>query len=156
MRNEFSRYPFPTKLRVAAGIAVFAAAVGLYVLGEQPIAVGLFKPPWDKVAHVVAFAGIAAATGLASGSRGWRLVAWCLGVALAIGSMDELHQAFLPGREAGLDDLSADAAGGLMGAVAMHGMHRMAWAWSIAQRKSKARLRRRSILSLPSRLDPKA
>jgi VanZ family protein len=38
--------------------------------------------------------------------------------------MDELHQAFLPGRAASWSDLAADAGGGLLGAGALEGVRR--------------------------------
>lgn len=104
-------------IRLVAAIAVILAGIGLYVLGAQPFAVELFPPPWDKLAHMMTFAVIGTATGLASGTRGWRLVLSCVAGAVVIGAMDEWHQMYLPGRSAGLDDLGADAAGGLLGSA---------------------------------------
>ena len=103
--------------RVLAAMSVVLAGAGLYVLGEQPFAVGLFPPPWDKLAHVATFALVGAATGLACDTRGWRLVLCCITGSLAIGIMDEAHQASLPGRFASWSDLGADAVGGLLGAA---------------------------------------
>ena len=45
--------------------------------------------------------------------------------ALAIGIADELHQATLPGRQAGWDDLAADAVGALIGTWVLA---RLGWA----------------------------
>jgi VanZ family protein len=63
------------------------------------------------------FAVLAVTIGLASGLRGWRVVLLAAGAALLIGVLDEWHQVFLPGRQAGLDDLAADVVGGLAGAL---------------------------------------
>jgi len=83
-------------LLLAGGVAVMS----LFVLGSQPIAVGLIPPPFDKVAHAVVF--------------GLLFVlldhALCLpivvtaAIPLLISLADELHQRVLPGRQPGLDD----------------------------------------------------
>ncbi len=108
-------------LGVLAMLLVLAILFGLFVLGAQPFAVGLIPVPWDKVAHAVVFAVLAATLGLAIGWRGWRLVLLAVGVALLVGGLDEWHQFFLPGRQAGWDDLVADAVGGLIGALLVSG-----------------------------------
>ena len=107
-------------VRVAAAIAFLIAGTGLFILGTQPIAVGLFSPPWDKLAHIGTFALIGCAAGVASGSQGWTRVAYCVAGALALGVADELHQVYLPGRSASWDDLLADAVGGMAGAALLH------------------------------------
>lgn len=104
-------------IRWVAAMAVVLIGAGLYALGAQPFAVGLFPAPWDKLAHVATFALIGAATGLASGARGWRMLLYCVAGATLTGAMDELHQAYLPGRTASWADLGADAMGGLVGAA---------------------------------------
>jgi VanZ family protein len=112
-------------LRILAGIAVMLAATALYILGAQPVAVGLFPSPWDKLAHLLVFGMVGAAAGVASGARGWRLTLWCVAGAVAVGAMDEVHQAFLPGRAASWSDLAADAAGGFLGAAALEAIYRL-------------------------------
>ncbi len=106
-------------LRLVAGLVVVLLTVGLFFGGAQPVAAGLFKPGWDKLAHVVVFACMGFAYGLASGGRGWRMLLWSVLGALAVGSMDELHQLMLPGREPGWDDLLADGVGGLLGGLGL-------------------------------------
>lgn len=98
-------------------LVVLAIVFNLFVLGAQPFAVGLVPAPWDKLAHAGVFAVLAAAIGLASGLTGWRMVWLAFAGALLVGVMDEWHQAFLPGRQAGWDDLAADVVGGAMGAI---------------------------------------
>ena len=110
-------------VRVAAAIAFLIAGTSLFILGAQPIAVGLFSPPWDKLAHIGTFALIGCAAGVASGSQGWLRVAYCVAGALALGVADELHQVYLPGRSASWADLLADGAGGLAGAALLNFAH---------------------------------
>lgn len=103
-------------LRVVAGLVAVAVPLGLLIGGSQPVAVGLFAAPYDKLVHALVFAVLAAAMGYASGWRGWRMVLLAFGGALAVGVLDEWHQMALPGRSAGWDDLAADAVGAALGA----------------------------------------
>lgn len=85
--------------------------LALFGGGARPEAVGLIPAPWDKLAHLVVFAGFAILL-----RAGLRWPVWlALLVTLAIGAADELHQATLPGRFAALDDWFADLAGALLG-----------------------------------------
>ncbi len=115
----------PLLWRMLALIFLLLMAVGLYRGGALPIAVGLFTPPWDKLAHALTFALIGAASALASGERGMALLASAVLGAVLVGAMDEWHQRFLPGRSAGWDDLLADAAGGLLGAAVAQLFYRL-------------------------------
>jgi len=84
-----------------------ALTVGLFYLGSQPFAVGLFDPPYDKIAHFVLFFALASVFWLAVGGR------WSLLVVLfvaGLGALDEWHQAYLPGRSVDLSDFLADLA----------------------------------------------
>lgn len=101
-------------------MALLIAGTALFVLGAQPLAVGLFFPPWDKLAHMATFALIGCAAGIASGTQGWFRVACCVVGSFAVGAADEIHQVYLPGRSASWADLAADAAGGLTGAALLH------------------------------------
>ena len=107
------------RARLLAVVTIALAGVSLFVLGAQPFAVGLFLPPWDKLAHIATFTVIGAAAGVASNARGRLMLACCVAGALALGVMDELHQAYLPGRSASWADLAADAVGGLAGAATL-------------------------------------
>jgi len=103
-------------LRPLSVLVCVAVPLGLFVGGAQPVAVGLFPAPWDKLVHAGVFCLLATAIGYASGFRGKPM--WWLAVlgAATIGALDEWHQMVLPGRSAGWDDLVADAVGGAMGA----------------------------------------
>ena len=115
--SDSSRAVFrpPVRLRLLAAVSVLVLAAGLFFGGAMPVAVGLFKPPWDLLAHASVFAIIGAMFGLASGARGWRLLVFCMFGALTVGAMDEMHQLRLPGRSADWKDLTADVLGGLLG-----------------------------------------
>ena len=118
-------------LRWTAVLLAIAMTLGLLVGGAQPVAVGLFTPPWDKLVHACVFALLAGAMGYASGLRGARMVLVGFGGAMAVGIADEWHQMFLPGRSAGLDDLAADAIGAAAGALALLARKRVK-AWLLA------------------------
>jgi VanZ family protein len=119
-------------------LPAIACAAVIFILSSVP---RLPSPPGgmtDKHAHALAFGTLALACihGLLAGR--WRnLTAPTLLVAIvmtvAYGASDELHQAFVPGRTADLEDLLADA----LGAVVAGGV---AWAWAILlRRRSTAR-----------------
>lgn len=125
MAKALSSENFQRTVRILAALTVAMSAAVLYVGGAQPVAVGLFPAPWDKLAHLLTFAVVGMAAGLAGGMRGWRMALCCLAGALLVGGMDELHQAFLPGRSASWADLAADAAGGLLGAAVLAAADRL-------------------------------
>jgi len=90
-------------------LAIAAALViGLFVLGEKPYAGSLFPAPWDKLAHITFYAMIVILLCVGTGGRAPMAIAT---VVLAIGLLDELHQAGVPGRSADVSDLVADAIG---------------------------------------------
>jgi VanZ family protein len=114
-------------------VAVMTAIFVLSSLPGLPAPRGAFT---DKHAHFLAYASLAALLfrALAGGRRagltlGRGLVAAVL--ATAYGVTDEWHQSFVPGRNAELDDLAADA----LGAVVAVGV---LWAWSIIGRSRRA------------------
>jgi VanZ family protein len=119
-----ARDNFQRTLRILAALTLALSAAVLYVGGAQPVAVGLFPAPWDKLAHLLTCAVVGWAAGLAGGMRGWRMALCCIAGALLVGGMDEVHQMFLPGRTASWADLAADAAGGLLGAAVLAVLHR--------------------------------
>jgi VanZ family protein len=88
-------------------LACLAFVAGLFIGGAQPVAVGLFAEPWDKVAHAVAFGALAVLLEFALRPRLWLFFA----LPLAVSAADEIHQMFLPGRSADGDDWLAGAVG---------------------------------------------
>ena len=91
----------------------------LWLGGAQPIAVGLFTAPWDKVAHITVYAVLSCAIGFASGRRGFSAMAIGFAGALLVGLLDEASQMRLPGRTADIDDLVADAVGAALGTTVL-------------------------------------
>lgn len=72
--------------------------------------------PFDWILHFVAYALLGYSLGRATGRPLWALVlvAWW-------GASDEVHQAFVAGREAGLTDWLFDLAGGAFGVAGTRG-----------------------------------
>jgi VanZ family protein len=87
--------------RFAALAAASAIMLALLLIRSHAIPAG-----WDKVAHFSTFALITAL--LLHGTAGRAPLA-VLGAVVAFAALDELHQAFLPGRAAEIADFIADA-----------------------------------------------
>lgn len=121
LRRFASRYP-----RAVAAVLLCCAVAALFIGGAQPFAVNLIPAPWDKFAHVAVFGAIGAALGIAIGIRRAGVPLMAAVGALAIGALDEWHQSLLPGRNAGWDDLAADAIGALVAAFVVHGLRAVA------------------------------
>jgi VanZ family protein len=115
----FLQHALSRHLRIAATLLALGIVVSLFLGGAQPIAVNLVPEPWDKLLHGVVFALLAWALGFASGFHGWRSLAVAFFGSLLIGLLDEWHQLYLPGRQAGWSDFVADMAGGLIGTVSL-------------------------------------
>jgi VanZ family protein len=79
-------------------------------------------PPIDKPVHAAQFGVLAFLLAWLAARRASPLRAVTAGVAgsLLFGLTDELHQAFVPGRDPSLGDLAADAAGAGIAAVAAY------------------------------------
>ena len=107
-----SAYP-----RAIAATLACAVAAALFIGGAQPFAVNLIPSPWDKFAHVVAFAAFGVTVGISVGVHTRHAMFFALAATLVVGGIDELHQGILPGRHAGWDDFAADAIGALCAAL---------------------------------------
>ena len=95
-------------LRILAGCGFFTMLALLFIGGHQPASGHLFTPPWDKVVHFCFFATLTLLGAIAF----FRLPLPLLGImVITLGGADEIHQLFVPGRHAGLDDLAADVTG---------------------------------------------
>lgn len=94
----------------AAGVLV----LGLLGVGATPVAVGLVKAPWDMLAHLGTYAALGLLLGAGFSGRRPLLAA---SLAFAVGVVDEVMQAFHPGRHADITDLAADLAGALLAAA---------------------------------------
>jgi VanZ family protein len=83
----------------------------------------------DKPWHAIGYLGLAVVVvrALAGGLPrriAWRTVATAVLLVVLYGASDEVHQMFVPGRTAALDDLLADTIGACVGAS-------LCWAWGI-------------------------
>ncbi|HKP57203.1 MAG TPA: VanZ family protein [Polyangiales bacterium] len=109
--------------RLLAWLPALAYMLLIWVLSSMPTQFKFeFVPFRDKGIHFVEYGTLAAL--LAHAMRGtwpeWRwtgvfLASWA--VTTLWGLLDEIHQAFVPGRVADVRDLIADAIGGLLGAA---------------------------------------
>lgn len=80
----------------------------------------------DKVLHAVLYSGLGAllVRALAGGWRRrirWGVVVAAVGMAVAYGASDELHQSFVPPRRADVLDVVADGVGAAIAACSLYG-----------------------------------
>jgi VanZ family protein len=115
--------PTDPSLRVVVArclcLAVAAAIVfELFTMSVRPAAAGLIAAPWDKVAHFAVYSAIAALLWVAAAGR---MRVALLFIVIALGLLDELHQAAVPGRTADAMDFLADtcAAAATIGLLAL-------------------------------------
>jgi len=72
----------------------------IWVVGSSAAPLGLsLHHPFDWLGHLLAYLALGYALGRATGRRGL-----ALGLAVWVGAADEVHQAFVAGREAGIQD----------------------------------------------------
>jgi VanZ family protein len=121
-------------------VALYMALIWIlssFPLPELPID---SVPLRDKGVHLVEYAGLAFFVQHAT-SRSWpthslvRVMLLAVVVTGAWGLLDELHQAFVPGRSADLLDLAADVAGAMLGTGARAGLSRLRRIGSPLQRE---------------------
>jgi VanZ family protein len=92
-------------------LALAAAIVfNLFFLAAKPFAAGLFPAPWDKLAHFAVYGGLTALLWVGAGGR---MLFTVIAAVAAIGGLDELHQAGIPGRVSDIGDFAADALAGI-------------------------------------------
>jgi len=103
-------------LKVIPLIVATAIVLALFVLGRLPGAGSLFPSPWDRLAHLCVYGALAICLRLGAGHLS---AAWVVLITAVIGLLDEIHQAFIPGRTAGIIDFLADTCGALAGVAAL-------------------------------------
>lgn len=126
------RFSFPDALPLVTLMA------GIFILSHQP-GNSLSLPAFfmaDKLLHAMAYATLAASAIFADRSsaahlgRPRRAISAFL-LCLSYGASDELHQSFIPLRDASLDDLAADTVGA--------GLAIAAWLlWRFRHRRAKS------------------
>ena len=89
-------------------LAALALVAQLLLFPEPAFVPSITAVITDKALHALVFGALAAMLWVLAGGRATLTV---FGLVIGIGIVDELHQAFVPGREADLKDLFADAVG---------------------------------------------
>ena len=89
---------------------------------------------WDKLLHLTEYSALGFLLALALGVWDSPTKVWPVGIAILLGCLygisDETHQSFVPGRDAEVGDVVADALGSAVGAGA-------AWILSVLSAKSR-------------------
>lgn len=107
------------RARWTATLLVLLMPMALLWLGPQVVTKGLIPVPWDKLLHLLTFAMLALAMGLASRLRGaWALLPAFAGAVL-VGALDEWWQGYQPNRSADWLDFAADVTGAALGCLAL-------------------------------------
>lgn len=96
----------------------------LFFLAAKPFAAGLFPAPWDKLAHLAAYGTLTVLLWLGAGGR---MTFTVIAAVVAIGGLDELHQAGIPGRVADIGDFAADVVAGFSAGALMLLLARRKW-----------------------------
>jgi VanZ family protein len=106
--------------RLALPVLVYC--LGIFGLSSMSTVPEVISQGWDKVAHIVLYAGLGwLSSRCVERSFALRL-GWAIVLAgvfcLVYGISDEFHQWFVPGRSAEVGDVMADFVGGLIGSAA--------------------------------------
>lgn len=102
-----------------ATVLVLVMPSGLLLVAPQVVTKGLIPVPWDKLVHLLTFAVLALALGLASRLKNaWVLLPAFVGTVL-VGALDELQQLGQPNRSADWVDFAADVTGAALGCLAL-------------------------------------
>lgn len=104
------------KHRLAAVLLLVVFLANLFYHGQQSYAVGLFRAPWDKLAHLTMFFGTSVLLWVIFAARNGRAIV--LSVAL-IGLLDEFAQSFNPGRWVDLSDWIVDVSASVLAVLCL-------------------------------------
>jgi len=117
-----------TRPRVFAALAILLMVVQT-VLSSFPMP-AMPAGPWfgtDKILHGMAWAAMGACLALAAPRPRWTTALVAVALAVGFGALDELHQSYVPGRDASVKDLLADLTGALVGASVATWYGRRRW-----------------------------
>lgn len=88
-----------------------------YLSAKPSVPIPALFPHQDKVFHFAEYLGLAFLAAHATGRGLFRRRFWiALGIAAVYGLSDEIHQSFVPGRDASVADWLADTVGAWVGA----------------------------------------
>ncbi len=124
-----SSRPGPLRTLALWGPVVAYMALIFYLSSLSSLPVPLPPTVSDKQAHSFGYLWLGLLMLRAVARGRWQGVSWRTAVvaillATAYGVSDEFHQSFVPGRDADVHDVMADAAGATVGAA-------LVWAWGI-------------------------
>jgi VanZ family protein len=91
-----------------ARLSLLSLILLIFIGGSAPSAAGLFPPPIDKIIHTLVYGLMLLLAILSLPNIRWPIL---FGGVVTVGILDEIHQIWLPGRFAGIDDLFADILG---------------------------------------------
>lgn len=133
MRSSSSRYTWRAVLAIALP---FIYMGGIFYLSAQP-GVALHIRASDKLLHALEYAGLSLvlyssfAYGL--GIPAGRASGLAIALSVLYGMSDELHQAFVPGRDPSVLDLVADAVGAIGAQMVVLFLRGVAWMWRMGR-----------------------
>jgi VanZ family protein len=135
--------------RVLAAVGLLAGMVGIFFLSEEsePPQPPFTFPGLDKLEHALVFGLLGVLAYLALGVRhregraDFRPVLAAVLIVTLYAVFDELHQAFVPGRDPSFYDGLADAGGAILAVTLV---------WKLFRRS----LRRRGVIERPDRREP--
>lgn len=100
-----------------ATLLVLLIPLALLVLGPRVVTKNMLPVPWDKFAHLLTFALLALALGVASRLRSaWALLPAFVGAGV-VGVLDEWQQMVQPNRTADWADFAANLTGAALGCL---------------------------------------
>jgi VanZ family protein len=112
-------------------VAAYMAVI-FYLSSQSDPLPALTAAVWDKALHFIEFSGLAVLLGRAflgeGASNRWSFVAALVATSLYAAS-DELHQVWVQGRSAGVDDWLAGSLGGLAGSTVAGAVAGVQQAW---------------------------
>ncbi len=120
--GDSQRVEFRLSSRVRGWLWPLAIVVLIFSASAKSTVAGPKIANFDKVTHFSVYGLLA--TLVCRQTRGWRGAAWAFVAVSAFGATDEIHQSFVPGRFAEVEDWVADTAGAAVAVVAYRG-----WAW---------------------------
>lgn len=118
-----NRKQAPCRLAGLAGthlvgkLGALTITVMLFYLGSLPFAVELILEPWDKLAHFIVFSIITTLLWLGTAGRQPLLI---IAMVTLIGTLDEWHQGYLPGRNMDIADLATDVGAAIFMLIVLH------------------------------------